>query len=94
MSYYRNPAFGRIVYFSHKGSRILGMPGWLTVLLALALLPLILVVVTLATFVVLVLSLPTGIRVWRALRRSRKMQGQEVIEGEYWVRDDDLISSG
>ena len=94
MSYYRNPGIGRVVFLSQRGGRLLGLPGWLTFLLALALLPVILLLVTLTTLLFVIISLPMGIRVWRALRRSRKMHSPAIIEGEYWVRDDDLISSG
>ncbi|MCX5999751.1 MAG: hypothetical protein NTU41_09245 [Chloroflexi bacterium] len=53
--------------------------------------PVFLILVILFMAVMLALSIPTGFRIWRAVRRWRKARKEEseIIEGEYWVVDDE-----
>lgn len=68
------------------GERLLGWLAWPIAILAV---PLSLLLGVLLMTVLLVLSVPTGFKLWRAYRRWRKrMEARSrVIEGEYRVID-------
>ena len=71
-----------------KGQRLLGWLIWPALILAL---PLFLVVAVLLVTFLLIISIPVAFKLWRAYRRFKKASAEEagVIEGEYWVREDD-----
>lgn len=89
MKYYRLD-YGRGVSRARR-SRLMRWLLWPVFIIAAPLLlvsAFIIAVVVVTLF--LIVSIPVGFQVWRIYRRFKKRRRDEanIIEGEYWVRDD------
>ena len=71
-----------------RRARLLGWLVWPALILAI---PVFLVVAVILVTFLLIVSVPIAFKLWRAYRRLKKAskEAAKVIEGEYWVRDDD-----